>query len=1018
MDGHSLEQCASMEVERPEFGPPRPLDFPPGSFLQSVSGKFLLIFLAASNSAFHTAAKILSVDTIFLSATEEKPIIDLLDDEDYEQFLRLAWGGWLGALWMAPLPTLDLSASAAAETSQRRRALMAAAHTRGAAICWDATPADLQDVCNTDMLRAWNAGCCNVAACAWGVPAALDWWFCSNSIDVMALASKCSCAGGHQAAAPRSQHPAQLALELVRLLSHSCSCNGQLIASHALPLSRPVLSLDGAGIHSTADWSSTTKPDPFLELRERLWRLAQESEVDKVIFQHMQQRHDSVPLSPKQLAPFLQVADHWLREQDFEAWWQVPVGQSFRLHILECLVQITHDHDKALLPSLLAGVSTGVYQPLLPSGLWPRKASEEHSDEPLLVCQSNWQGAEEEPHVTQALIDSEIANGWVQEVPGGLEAARRKWRRIAVGKLNVVNVPNKAPRLILDSSSCGVNHNCILPESMILPSVDDVRRATSSNSNMGEYSALVLDIHAAHKQIRIHPEEQGLVLFQFNQRTYHYTVAHFGARFSAWWWQRLGAMLLRIMHNFLHVQHRGWIYVDDILILLHRSSFSKQVTLSVLFLLLINTPISWKKAQVGDQVTWTGWDFNFNMDTVQLTQPNVVKLLQALDELLAHKQAKAKTLEVALGMLIWFTSVARYLRPHLAELYRCLHSRPAALYSVPAQFWADFLSVLNDEAVVAAVSPSLSLPIGGRVVEYSHLPVRAKSDLPITPFKSHLQWVRVQDLRATAITLTKDAVSYLQWFRSLLRRSQHVFSIHMPTLFVSKAAADAYAQDQRFGIGGWIITPRSIVWFSEEFSMAQLKAFLPNLTKDAQKYICAFEILAQVGLVMAALRAAKLQHVAVTLPAASDNTAAEAGVNKLLSTRWPASVFLQMLGDFAFQHHVHLAVSHIPGPRNDWADDLSRQRTQRWLHYPRFRLSLQDFFDIGRNIRLFPPHDWPQYMFHLQKKSCDASSLFVFCSLRGSGFLLSHALTCFFCRFELSLFATVWIPTSFNDSAH
>jgi hypothetical protein len=251
-----------------------------------------------------------------------------------------------------------------------------------------------------------------------------------------------------------------------------------------------------------------------------------------------------------------------------------------------------------------------------------------------------------------------------------------------------------------------------------------------------------------------------------------------------------------------------------------------------------------------------------------------------------------------------------------------LYSPPAALYSVPAQFWAEFLSVLNGAAVVMSASPSLALPLGGRMVQYSHIPIHSKNDLPRVLTKSHLQWLRVQDLRASSVTLTKDALSHLGWFYALVSRPHHIFSLHLPTPLVIKAAADAYVHDESLGIGGWIIAPRHIVWFSEQFSMSQLKGFLPQLTKHPQKYICAFEILAQVALVMAACQQAALRHLAVTLPSASDNTAAEAGINKSLTTRWPASVFLQMLGNIAFQHQVHLSVSHIPGPRNDWADDL------------------------------------------------------------------------------------------------
>eukprot|EP00435_Cladocopium_sp_Y103_P011247 s1980_g2.t3 len=973
MGSNPLDQCAPMEGVCTEPAIPPPVDFPPGCFLPASSGRFFLDIFGYNNSPLLLAAQQLRVDTIVPSAKQRG--MDILDDAIYEQWLRLAWGGWLAALWSAPrgVDLSQLAPCALDEVHSRSRFLLAAAHARGATVGWDDSPAAFLNPDNAAMICSWNATCCNVAACSWGLDLQFDWLFCSNSADFAQLASECSCPHKHAAhnSLPGVAYPAGLALAIAKVLTQTCTGDGQLVQTHHLPLSRagptlaPIQTCDGAGIHSTADWSSTTAQDVFGELRERLWCLAQQQSMDRLIVEHIKQQADSNPLSSVQLAPFIQLTDHWFREQGISPCWSIDDGQSFRLNFLQCLACVTHDPDTSLLPALKVGVPTGVLQPLEPSGLWPRKANVDKIGEPLLVHHTNWQGAEEEPGLTQSLIDDEISNGWVQEVAGGLDEARSRWRHIAVGKLNVVKVPNKSPRLILDSSCCAVNQNCFLPECMVLPCVDDVRRSMSSSHDIGEFSALALDIHAAHKQVRLDPKEQGLVLFQFNNRTYHYKVAHFGGRFSAWWWQRLAAMLMRLLHKFLHSPHRGWIYVDDLLLLLRRTIFNKQATLAILFLLLINAPISWRKAQIGDHITWTGWDFNFLFDTVQLTRTKATKLLEHLEELLSHKQAKVKTLETTLGMLIWFTSIARYLRPHLAELYRCLHTPPATLYSIPAQFWTEFLSVLDAQACVRQISPSLSLPMGGRVVEYSHVPVSCKNDLPRVPFKSNLQWIRVQDMGANTITLTKDAHSHLKFFLALLSRSHHVFTLHVPVPMVVKAAADAYAHNETFGIGGWLITPSQIIWFSEEFEMSQLKVFLPKLTKDAQKYICAFEILAQLALLLAAFQVAKLKHLAITLPSASDNTAAESGINRFLSTRWPSSIFLEKLGALAFQHQLHLTVSHTPGHRNEWADDLSRGRTQRWLHYQRFRVSLQDVFSIGRHIHLHPPKDWPPYLLAL-----------------------------------------------------
>ena len=127
-----------------------------------------------------------------------------------------------------------------------------------------------------------------------------------------------------------------------------------------------------------------------------------------------------------------------------------------------------------------------------------------------------------------------------------------------------------------------------------------------------------------------------------------------------------------------------------------------------------------------------------------------------------------------------------------------------------------------------------------------------------------------------------------------------------------RAAADAFAEQDSFGIGGWIITSKSIVWFSEQFSMSQLRHFRPQLTKDAQKYISAFEVLAQLALLMAASQHLHFDQMQISLPASSDNTSAESSINRQLSTKEPTATFLQWIFQWAFQHQMSLQIFTYP----------------------------------------------------------------------------------------------------------
>ena len=239
---------------------------------------------------------------------------------------------------------------------------------------------------------------------------------------------------------------------------------------------------------------------------------------------------------------------------------------------------------------------------------WPPK---EHADllpHELTECMGNWKAAEAEPNTVSALLDKEISNGWVVRTEMPIEQARRHW---------MVHAEGKEPRLVLDSTVCGVNPKCNIPERVSLPMASDVRLAFMPEDTHASFIGASFDFKAAHKQIQVHPSEHGLLLFRFADTLYHYRVCHFGARFSAYWWQRTGAFLLRLLHGILSAHpHRAWLFVDDLLAALHRPDAHQQLALVVIFFAAISAPISWKKVQFQNCLTWCGWSINFSLNSL------------------------------------------------------------------------------------------------------------------------------------------------------------------------------------------------------------------------------------------------------------------------------------------------------------------------------------------------------------------------------------------------------------------
>ena len=249
-------------------------------------------------------------------------------------------------------------------------------------------------------------------------------------------------------------------------------------------------------------------------------------------------------------------------------------GQPFRLELMGALAAAAGDPDSALHSILRDGVPTGIFSSMEPSTQWPLKQEDLPCDAPDDIhLLRNWTRAEENPDTITSLLEAEIAQGWVEKFEGSRSDAQQKWpQRTAIGKLNVVFAKGKDPRLVLDSTACNANTLCRIPEQVMLPPSLDVRRSFLSTDRFSSWAGVALDVKAAHKRIKVCTAEQGAFLFEWPGSLYFYKVCHFGAKFSAYWWQRLGALLTRLLRGILsNAPHRAWLYVDDLLLLLTKA---------------------------------------------------------------------------------------------------------------------------------------------------------------------------------------------------------------------------------------------------------------------------------------------------------------------------------------------------------------------------------------------------------------------------------------------------------------
>ena len=184
-----------------------------------------------------------------------------------------------------------------------------------------------------------------------------------------------------------------------------------------------------------------------------------------------------------------------------------------------------------------------------------------------------------------------------------------------------------------------------------------------------------------------------------------------------------------------------------------------------------------------------------------------------------------------------------------------------------------------------------------------------------------------------------------------------------------RAAADAFAEGDECGIGGWFLPPgapddaASAFWFSLRLKSSDFPDWL-DIPQDGnlQTRIACFETLAQTALLLLRQSCGDISHGRVILEQFSDNAPSVAGLNRLRSNSWPLALFIMHFAAWAFRFRLIPVVNHIPGKENDWADGLSRgfpETLTLFREDRRFHVSAAELWSPSRGERIHSGDGWP-----------------------------------------------------------
>ena len=459
----------------------------------------------------------------------------------------------------------------------------------------------------------------------------------------------------------------------------------------------PFANQDGAGIYSVPDWSAPPPdtPDILFELRSKLGKWIFANKIPQRLRAHALQHSPEPLFSNDEIAELRRLFQEWVSLQGMSDVidWTIPDHQPSALHALQFFAKLVKDKDDTLCQCLLDGVPTGYDRDIPLSNVFIPHPSAPELDHQLSIAKDNWQSANNDPDTLRELVQTEVQKGWLFEMPS-LQAAQERWGdRVAIGKMSLVLSPPRAPRLVVDSTVCGTNDACCIPERYTSPGLQDVRDLFPVRLHQGLCEGFHLDVKAAHKTVRVKESDQGLLGITLPgtadeaDKLFFYRVCPFGANFSALWFQRLAGLLLRLMHLWIFVRHALMGYVDDFLFVQDRETILYSASLLLCFTSIFGVPLSWAKLQLGSSITWIGWTFNFTSGSFHIPQEKVDNY-NLIKEVTRSRRVTSTLLHKLVGLLQWFCQLYKSCKPWLASLFSDLHRHLASQYGIFAGFVA------------------------------------------------------------------------------------------------------------------------------------------------------------------------------------------------------------------------------------------------------------------------------------------------------------------------------------------
>ena len=556
--------------------------------------------------------------------------------------------------------------------------------------------------------------------------------------------------------------------------------------------------------------------------------------------------------------------------------------------------ELVEDQDWQFLEGLAKrGVPLGVRGeiPLVPA-VYDRK--EKGEQEPLGSLwgeedgrpehRSNYSSAVTHIEKVKKVVEAEIEKGWIRRIP--MEEAYQKFgKEVQVASLGAV--PKDAAweeiRVVHDGThGISVNTEIRQPNRMTFPQCDDLEAAAEALKRVapGERMLFAFDIKAAHRLIPVQEEDWALQSFRLEDEKELLVnmVGTFGVASAAFWWGRAASVIFRTFHRVMPDRLLYYLLLFADDGLLMAAGPEYFKVVVGLFLYL-----DLMEVPLSWRKTRGGFQAEWIGYTIDLERWRVG---------VSEKKVR------------WLVSWAERILQESHLLGREFRAGVGRL---------GFLAgVLSGARPLLAPLYAVASRVGGSSYVELHLAVK----IAIQFFADWIKSEPVRDLRAPP------------------RVAGEVFRI------------DAAADQEGISIGGWEVyggrRPEEARWFSVKVT----RRVCPWLYLKGEPFrtIAAAELLAVTVAVVIFGKQAEWRGAdgRFTISGFTDNSSNTYVVDKFLSTKFPVSLVLMELAYQLSKLRANLSLQWIPREQNEEADDLSKEKFDRFSPSRRIEVRLED----------------------------------------------------------------------------